>query len=181
MEPSSWRGHSQTKDCLYHSPHPLESWPFQAHITTDLIINLPISKGNTVIIVVINRFSKSLCLIPQCGLPTSFETTKLIFNHEFSYFGIPEDIANDSSTQFTSWVWSSFKEKPRVPVSLTSVTTCKPTVRWRGQPKYPKVLLLRDLELCFPECTMAYYHAHIQHTLSYAYSHLTSDHKYTCL
>lgn len=87
---------------------------------------LPVSKlmlwvrwQNSYSIHFICRFSNSLHLIPLPSLPTSFRTVALVFNHVFSYFGIPEDILIEL-TQFTSTVWVSYMEKLGVMVSLTS-------------------------------------------------------------
>lgn len=72
-----------------------------------------------IILVVINRFSCFLYLIPQPRFPTAFKTAKLIFNHIFWYFGVPEDSLSDWGVQFTSRVWGSFMEKMGVSMSLT--------------------------------------------------------------
>lgn len=52
--------------------------------------------------VIANRFSKSLHLIPLPSLPSAFKTAELMLNHVFRYFSIPEDIISDPGAQFTS-------------------------------------------------------------------------------
>ncbi len=50
----------------------------------------------------VDRFSKSCHLIPLKRLPTAMETSELMFNHVFRYFGIPEDIVSDRGPQFVT-------------------------------------------------------------------------------
>lgn len=52
-----------------------------SHIAIDFITDLPNSQGHTVIMLIIDRFSKTICLIPFSSLPTAFETAELIFTH----------------------------------------------------------------------------------------------------
>ncbi len=85
-----------------------------------LVTDLPASDGNTCILVVVDRFSKSCRLIPLKRLPTALETAELMFNHVFRYFGIPEDIVSDRGPQFISRVWKSFFKLLGVTVSLSS-------------------------------------------------------------
>lgn len=91
-----------------------------SHLTIDFLTDLLESGLNTVIRVIFDWFSISLWLIPLPGIPTAFETAKLLFNYVLCYYGIPEDITSDCGTQFTSQVWSSFMEKLEVSVSLTA-------------------------------------------------------------
>lgn len=100
-----------------------------SHFAVDFIRDLPESQGYTTILSVIDKFSKSLRLIPLPGLPTAFATAELLFNHMFRYFGIPEDIVSDKGTQFTSHVSSSFMEK--LGISHTA-TIHRPMGKWSG-------------------------------------------------
>lgn len=97
-------------------PIPVWQW---SHLALDFITDLPESQGNTTILVIIDRFSKSLHLIPLAIL-SAFATAELLFQHVFRYFGIPEEIVIDRGPQFTSRVWSSFMEKMGVPINLNS-------------------------------------------------------------
>lgn len=98
-------------------------------------LHRPESQGNMVII---DWFSKSLCLIYWPGFPTSFETADLIFTNVFHYYGIREDTVSDWGTQ--DLVWFSFMEKLGVSVSLTSgyhpqaCWTC--WICWTGKPRH---------------------------------------------
>lgn len=86
----------------------------------DFITNLPQSQNKTVIVVIVDQFSKPLCLIPLPGLPSAIELTEMVFEHVFQYYGIHEDIVRDRVVQFTSCFWKGFMEKLGVLVSLTS-------------------------------------------------------------
>ncbi|XP_067260273.1 sialic acid-binding Ig-like lectin 5 [Chanodichthys erythropterus] len=100
-------------------PLPIPNRPW-SHLGVDFITDLPASDGNTCILVIIDCFSKSCCLIPLRGLPTAMETAEMLFNHLFHYFGIPEDIVSDRGPQFISRVWKAFHSLLGVAVSLTS-------------------------------------------------------------
>uniref|UniRef100_A0A8C1XQM0 Gypsy retrotransposon integrase-like protein 1 n=1 Tax=Cyprinus carpio TaxID=7962 RepID=A0A8C1XQM0_CYPCA len=100
-------------------PLPVPNRPW-SHLGVDFITDLPISRNCTCIFVVVDRFSKSCCLIPLKGLPTAMETAELMFNHIFRYFGIPKDILSDRGPQFISRVWKAFHSLLGVAVSLSS-------------------------------------------------------------
>ncbi len=109
-------------------PLPVPNRPW-SHQGVDFVTDLPVSEGNTCILVVVNRFSKSCRLIPLKDLPTAMETAKQMFNHVFRYFSIPEDIVSDRGPQFISRVWKNFLKLLGVTVSLSS--THRPTGRRR--------------------------------------------------
>lgn len=82
-------------------PLPIPQRPW-SHLVLDLITDLPDSEGKTTILVVLDRFSRSLRLIPLRGLLSAFELAEIMFQHIFRYFGLPEDIMSDRGPQFTS-------------------------------------------------------------------------------
>ncbi len=98
-------------------PVPTRPW---SHLGVDFITDLPPSNGNTCILVIVDRFSKSCRLLPLKGLPTAIETAENLFNQVFRYFGIPEDIVSDRGPQFISRVWKAFFSLLNVTVSLSS-------------------------------------------------------------
>ncbi len=98
-------------------PVPTRPW---SHLGVDFITDLPPSNGNTCILVIVDRFSKSCHLLPFKGLPTAIETAENLFNQVFRYFGIPEDIVSDRGPQFISRVWKPFLCLLNVTVSLSS-------------------------------------------------------------
>ncbi|KAI4899740.1 hypothetical protein NFI96_016540 [Prochilodus magdalenae] len=101
-------------------PLPIPARPW-SHLAVDFVTDLPDSEGNTVILTVIDRFSRGVRFVPFPSLPTAFQTAECLFNYVFRIFlGIPENIVSDRGTQFTSQVWSAFMERLGVSVSLTS-------------------------------------------------------------
>ncbi len=100
-------------------PLPVPSRPW-SHLGVDFITDLPPSNGNTCILVIVDRFSKSCRLLPLKGLPTAMVTAENLFNQVFRYFGIPEDIVSDRGPQFISRVWKAFFSLLGVTVSLSS-------------------------------------------------------------
>lgn len=100
-------------------PLPIPQHPW-SHIAIDFITDLPKSCGNTVILMVIDRFSKSCRLISLPKLPTAFETAETLCEYVFRFYGLPEDIVSDRGPQFTSRVWAAFVKHLNVNVSLTS-------------------------------------------------------------
>ncbi|KAI4887888.1 hypothetical protein NFI96_000720 [Prochilodus magdalenae] len=100
-------------------PLPVPNRPW-SHIAVDFVTDLPKSQGMTVILVVIDRFSKGVRFVPFAQLPTAFQTAECLFHHVFRFFGVPEDIVSDRGAQFTSRVWKAFMTKLGISVSLTS-------------------------------------------------------------
>ena len=98
-------------------PVPARPW---SHIAVDFVTDLPESQGNTVILTVVDRFSRGVRFIPFPSLPTAFQTAETLFHQVFRLFGIPENIVSDRGTQFTSQVWAAFMERLGISVSLSS-------------------------------------------------------------
>uniref|UniRef100_A0A3B3HJF8 Gypsy retrotransposon integrase-like protein 1 n=1 Tax=Oryzias latipes TaxID=8090 RepID=A0A3B3HJF8_ORYLA len=86
-------------------PTPNRPW---SHISIDFVTGLPVSQGNSVILTVIDRFSKFVHFIPLPQLPTASETAEVLVNHVFRHHGIPADIVSDRGPQFISQVWKAF-------------------------------------------------------------------------
>ncbi len=100
-------------------PLPIPNHPW-SHLGVDFIMDLPVSDGNTCILVIIDRFSKFYHLIPLAGLPSALQTAELLFNQVVRYYGIPEDIVFHRGPQFISRVWKAFFSLLGVTVSLSS-------------------------------------------------------------
>ncbi|KAI2645678.1 Transposon Tf2-6 polyprotein [Labeo rohita] len=100
-------------------PLPVPNRPW-SHLGVDFITDLPPSEGNTCILVIVDRFSKFCRLIPLQGLPTAWNTAKLLFDQVFRPYGLPEDIVSDRGPQFISRVWKAFFRLLGVTVSLSS-------------------------------------------------------------
>lgn len=64
--------------------NPQRPW---SHIAMDFLTDILDSEGNTVIMVVIDRFTRTIHLIPLPTLPNALETATLMFNHVFCNYG----------------------------------------------------------------------------------------------
>ncbi|KAK3505817.1 hypothetical protein QTP70_003921, partial [Hemibagrus guttatus] len=100
-------------------PLPIPQRPW-SHLSVDFLTDLPDSGGYTVVLVVVDRFSKGCKLIPLKGLPSAMQTAEALFVHVFRNFGLPEDIVSDRGPQFTSRVWGSLCARLGIGVSLSS-------------------------------------------------------------
>ncbi|KAI2660308.1 Transposon Tf2-8 polyprotein [Labeo rohita] len=100
-------------------PLPIPNRPW-SHLAVDFVTDLPLSQGHTIILSVVDRFSKGCRFIPLPKLPTAMETAEALCNSVFRFYGLPEDIVSDRGPQFTSRLWASFFHLLGVNVSLTS-------------------------------------------------------------
>lgn len=73
-------------------PIPIRPWSL---IPMDFVTGLPPSQGNTVILTVIDRFSKAAQFLPLTQLPTATEMAGILVRNVFRYHGIPKDIVSD--------------------------------------------------------------------------------------
>ncbi|XP_036839794.1 sodium- and chloride-dependent GABA transporter 2 isoform X2 [Oncorhynchus mykiss] len=86
----------------------------------DFVTGLPPSNGNSVILTIIDRFSKMAHFIPLSKLPSSREIADLLVPRVFCLHGIPTDIVSDRGPQFTSQVCRFFCSALGINVSLSS-------------------------------------------------------------
>ncbi|KAI3369313.1 hypothetical protein L3Q82_007563 [Scortum barcoo] len=110
---------------LWHGPvPPLQPLPVPhrpwSHISLDFITGLPPSKGNTVVLTVVDRFSKMTHFIPLPKLPSAKETAQVMISQVFRIRGLPKDIVSDRGSQFISGFWKEFCQLLGATVSLSS-------------------------------------------------------------
>lgn len=94
----------------------------------DFITGLPSSEDKTVVLTVIDRFSKMahfvalpiahFVALPK--LPSAWETAEAVLVHVFRLHGLPQDVVSDRGPQFTSRFWKEFCRLLGVSVSLSS-------------------------------------------------------------
>ncbi len=90
------------------------------HISLDFVTGLPASSGNTVVLTVVDRFSKAAHFIPLPKLPPARETVVAVIDHVFRVHGLPTDVVSDRGPQFVSKFWSEFCRLLGATVSLSS-------------------------------------------------------------
>ncbi len=88
-------------------PLPIPSRPW-SHIALDFVTGLPPSAGNTVVLTLVDRFSKAAHFIPLPKLPSAKESTQLMVDHVFKIHGLPTDVVSDRGPQFISQFWGEF-------------------------------------------------------------------------
>ena len=89
-------------------------------IEIDFLCGLPESKKHTVIMVVVDRFSKMIHLIPFKEIPTAEQTAKAFMENIFKLHGLPTDIYTDRGSQFTSALWMEIMEKLRITIKIAT-------------------------------------------------------------
>uniref|UniRef100_A0A8C6W051 Gypsy retrotransposon integrase-like protein 1 n=1 Tax=Nothobranchius furzeri TaxID=105023 RepID=A0A8C6W051_NOTFU len=100
-------------------PLPVSHRPLP-HIALDFVTGLPMSKGFSVILTIVNRFSKACHLVPLKSLPSSNKTANLLIKHLFRLHGLPSEILSNRGPQFISRVWTDFANRLGAKVCLTS-------------------------------------------------------------
>ncbi|KAL0186755.1 hypothetical protein M9458_018425, partial [Cirrhinus mrigala] len=91
-----------------------------SHIALDFVTALPPSQGNTVVLTVVDRFSKAAHFIPLPKLPSAKETAVTVVDHVFRLHGLPTDVVSDRGPQFVSKFWQEFCRLLGATVSLSS-------------------------------------------------------------
>ncbi len=86
----------------------------------DFVTGLPPSSGNTVVLTVVDRFSKAVHFIPLPKLPSARETAVIVFDHVFHIHGLPVDVVSDRGPQFSSRFWTEFCRLLGATASLSS-------------------------------------------------------------
>uniref|UniRef100_A0A9J8DGU4 Gypsy retrotransposon integrase-like protein 1 n=1 Tax=Cyprinus carpio carpio TaxID=630221 RepID=A0A9J8DGU4_CYPCA len=100
-------------------PLPIPSRPW-SHLALDFVTGLPPSRGNTVILTVVDHFSKAAHFIPLPKLPSAKETAQVVMDHVFRIHGLPVDVVSDRGPQFVSRFWKEFCRQIGASTSLSS-------------------------------------------------------------
>uniref|UniRef100_A0A8C5P957 Gypsy retrotransposon integrase-like protein 1 n=1 Tax=Leptobrachium leishanense TaxID=445787 RepID=A0A8C5P957_9ANUR len=108
---------SKPAGLLQPLPIPVQPW---SDLSVDFIVELPPSKHHTVIMVVVDRFTKMAHFIPIHKLPTAKQTADLFYHEIFRLHGVPSSIVSDRGSQFTSKFWAAFCKVLRIQVKLST-------------------------------------------------------------
>ncbi len=91
-----------------------------SHIAMDFVTGLPPSAGMTVVLTVVDRFSKAAHFIPLPKLPSARETATVVLDHVFRIHGLPVNVVSDRGPQFVSKFWTEFCRQLGATASLSS-------------------------------------------------------------
>ena len=80
-------------------PIPTQVW---TAISMDFVVGLPMSKGKSVIFVIVDRLSKLAHFIPISHPYTASSIAQIIFENIFKLYGMPKSIVCDRNITFTS-------------------------------------------------------------------------------
>lgn len=102
---------------LHPLPVPHRPW---SDISIDFITNLPVSEGHTVILTIVDRFSKLAHFVPLTKLPTAKEMAQLLLHYVFHLHDLPLDVVSDRGPQFSSVFQREFCKLLGATASLSS-------------------------------------------------------------
>lgn len=91
-------------------PHlvPSRCWE---HITADFVTEFPTTdRGHDAVLVVVDKLSKRVVLVPMKKSADSEEVAHLFESHVFSKFGVPEKLTSDRDSKFTAKYWKTIME-----------------------------------------------------------------------
>ena len=88
-------------------------------ISMDFMTNMPEVQGFNQILVVVDRFTKLVFLLPAANTDTAAQIAYKLYAHVFSKFGWPLEIISDRDSKFVSAMWSEFFEANGTRLSLS--------------------------------------------------------------
>jgi hypothetical protein len=88
-------------------------------ISVDFIVDLPLSKGCTNIMVVVCRLSKMFHAV-ACDNITAPRVAELFLHHIWKLHGLPSTIVSDRGTQFTSAFWDELTKRLGTKAALST-------------------------------------------------------------
>lgn len=90
--------HQAPPGFLQPLPVPSRSW---SHIVLEFVTGLPHSLNYSVILTIVDRFSKAAHFVLLFMLPSALETANLLVDHVFRLLGIPRDIVSNRGPQIS--------------------------------------------------------------------------------
>lgn len=93
-----------------------------SHLALDFVTDLPTSAGKTVVLTIVDQFSK----FARFSIPSAKETAEMLVKEVFCTYGLPSDTVSDCGPQFTSAMWKAFCTSIGATISLTlRCTVCR--------------------------------------------------------
>lgn len=90
-------------------------------IPLDFLTGLPMSKRNTTVIMVVDRFSTMVHFIALPKLPSAKETSEVLLKEVVRIHGFPRDIVSDRGPHLASWFWKEFYNLLGAIISLVGI------------------------------------------------------------
>jgi transposase InsO family protein len=109
--------HTHTLGLL--QPLPVHATPWTS-ISIDFVIGLPRSEGKDVIMVVVDRFTKSAHFIPLSHLYTVVDVAHKFFQTIYTLHGLPTSIITDRDPIFTSKFWQELLKLFGIQLNMSS-------------------------------------------------------------
>ena len=100
-------------------PIPIPSQPFEV-ISMDFIPDMPESQVFNNILVIVDKLTKDLNIIPCHTEINENKVAKLIFKHIFTQYGLPRQIITDHDPKWTSLFWKSVCKQMGIKRGLTT-------------------------------------------------------------
>lgn len=114
----------QAKHSNAHPAGLLQPLPIPARVWKDLsmdfIEGLPKSEGYSVILVVVDRFTKFAHFLPVKHPYTAVTIAHLFFDNIVKVHGLPETIVSDRDTVFVSHLWKELFKRYKVNLNFTT-------------------------------------------------------------
>lgn len=109
MEEDVWSYVRNSTFCSQHKPFhqtpvgllqplPVPGRPW-SHISLDLVIGLPCSEGNSLILTITDKFSKMVYFVSLQKLPSAKETAQYLIQHVFRPHRLPMNVVSDRESK----------------------------------------------------------------------------------
>jgi hypothetical protein len=110
--------HLNASDLLHPLPIPARRWET---MTMDFVGPLPMtSSGHDFLLVVVDKFSKTVHLVACSQKVTASEVSQLVYDNVVRLHGFPETIVSDRDTRFTSNFWKALWKLSGTQLAMSS-------------------------------------------------------------
>ena len=110
--------HTHPQGLLQPLPIPEGAWQ---NISLDFIEGLPKSEGYSVILVVVDRFTKYAHFLPLKHPYSALLVARILFDSVIRLHGLPQTMVSDRDKVFTSIIWKELFRLMGVKMDLSTV------------------------------------------------------------